>query len=577
MISRLRRRPVHAFRATHDGTVLSAFRTKRREAIRLFVILVIALVARPTSISAQLDVPVSIEIPVPPTAVAGNGKIHLSYELHLTNFSTAPWILTRVEALAGDRQIPPIVSYDTSDLTTRLARPGAASAASADDKRSIAGGMSAVLFMWLTFDAPPDVPATIVHRLTFTPEEKKTARSESLRSLVVESARVAVKNGPVLIGPPLKGGEWLAANGPSNISGHRRALVPVEGAHIAQRFAIDWVRIREDGKTWKGAKEDNASYLAYGAEAIAVADASVVAVKDGIPQNTPGENSRATPITLETVGGNHVVLDIGGGKFAFYAHLQPGSIRVKAGDRVKRGDVLGLVGNSGNSTEPHLHFHITDGTSPLGSEGLPYVLEWFEKEGEGFGWKPDNKPAQMRRMEMPMQNAVVRFLEPTIQASAKHEQPAADPADVATVDSIVAALYDVISGPAGKTRNWNRFRSLFVPEARLMPIIVDPKGGYALRMVDAEGFITLADKALAAGGFYEREIARRTEKFGQMVQLFSTYESRHAKEDKEPFTRGINSIQLMNDGKRWWVVTVFWDSERKDNPLPKKYLKTVKD
>jgi murein DD-endopeptidase MepM/ murein hydrolase activator NlpD len=114
---------------------------------------------------------------------------------------------------------------------------------------------------------------------------------------------------------------------------------------------------------------------------------------------------------LETVGGNHVILDLGGGHYAFYAHLQPGSLRVKQGDKVKKGQVLGLVGNSGNSTEPHLHFHISNSNSPLGSEGLPYALQSFEVEGKGWGWKPGTSGAsvQKREMEMPLELEVVRF------------------------------------------------------------------------------------------------------------------------------------------------------------------------
>jgi murein DD-endopeptidase MepM/ murein hydrolase activator NlpD len=155
--------------------------------------------------------------------------------------------------------------------------------------------------------------------------------------------------------------------------------LPIEGRlHIAQRFATDWVKIDANGKTFAGDPKDNKTYFAYGSDALAVADATVTAIKDGIPENTPGPDSRAVPITLETFGGNHVILDLGGGRFAFYAHLQPGSLKVKAGDKVRKGQVLGLVGNSGNSTEPHLHFHVSDANSPLGSEGVPYVLDSFE-------------------------------------------------------------------------------------------------------------------------------------------------------------------------------------------------------
>ena len=166
----------------------------------------------------------------------------------------------------------------------------------------------------------------------------------------------------------------MAVNGPGRDSGHRRALIATEGsARIAQRFGIDWVQRHPAGGTFQGDAKDNKSYRAYGAEVLAVANGLVVATKDGIPENVPGITSRAVPITSETVGGNHIVLDLGGGRYAFYAHFQPGSLKVKVGDRVTRGQVIGLVGNSGNSTEPHLHFHISDGVSPLGSEGLPYV------------------------------------------------------------------------------------------------------------------------------------------------------------------------------------------------------------
>jgi hypothetical protein len=145
--------------------------------------------------------------------------------------------------------------------------------------------------------------------------------------------------------------------------------------------------------------------------------------------------------------------------------------------------------------------------------------------------------------------------------------------DVASADAILAALYDVISGPAGKERDWNRFRSLFVPTARLIPAAAKPAApSDAIRSLSVEEFVAASSKAVAAQGFYEKEIARRTESFGKIMHVFSVYESRHAADDAKPFTRGINSIQLFNDGKRWWVVNVLWDSERTDNPIPDAYL-----
>ena len=150
--------------------------------------------------------------------------------------------------------------------------------------------------------------------------------------------------------------------------------------------------------------------------------------------------------------------------------------------------------------------------------------------------------------------------------------PAARPSDVATVDGIVAALYDVISGTAGQPRDWDRMRSLFAPEGRLMAVGARPEGVYALRAMTVEDYIARNAKAFATMGFFEREAARSTETFGQVVHVFSTYESRHARGDAEPFQRGINSIQLYNDGKRWWIVNVLWRAEDASLRLPERYL-----
>ncbi len=151
--------------------------------------------------------------------------------------------------------------------------------------------------------------------------------------------------------------------------------------------------------------------------------------------------------------------------------------------------------------------------------------------------------------------------------------PAANPADVDSIDAILAAVYDVISGPAGKKRDWDRMRSLFLPGARLIPTGPRPTGGYGSRVLTVDEYIERASGFFEKEGFYEREAARQTEGFGQIAHIFSTYESRHAPDDAKPFQRGINSIQLMNDGKRWWIVTVFWQGEDEKAPLPEKYLK----
>lgn len=151
--------------------------------------------------------------------------------------------------------------------------------------------------------------------------------------------------------------------------------------------------------------------------------------------------------------------------------------------------------------------------------------------------------------------------------------PAARPADVASEDAIIAALYDVISGPKGQPRDWNRMRSIFVPGARLMPAVVRDSGRRADLLVwSVDEYISTAGPSLEASGFFERELHRVTERYGNVTQIFSTYDSKRTLDDPAPFARGINSIQLLKDGGRYWVVSIFWDSERPGNPVPAKYL-----
>ena len=157
--------------------------------------------------------------------------------------------------------------------------------------------------------------------------------------------------------------------------------------------------------------------------------------------------------------------------------------------------------------------------------------------------------------------------------------PPANPADVASIDAIINASYEVISGPAGKPRDWDRERSLFLPGARLVPTskapgVVARKPNDPLPVLDVESYIKRVEPFFKENGFYEKEIARRTEQFGDIVHVWSTYESRHDPSEAEPFMRGINSIQLFHDGNRWWILTIFWQHESPDCPLPENYLPT---
>lgn len=325
-----------------------------------------AAAAKPSGLAP----PIELRTLAPPAAVVGNGKTHLVWELAVTNFSPRELLLQRID-VSGDGKA--LASFEGAELNRILMRPGSSST----DTRALGGGQVSLAFLWATIDGA--APASLRHKIV------SNAGTVESGDVPVSAAR------PVVLGPPLKGGFWVAGNGPDNASIHRRAMLPLNGGvAIAQRFAIDWVRLGAKGK-------ENKDHPAWGAEVIAVADGVIASVKDGVPENEPGIRSRAVPMTLDTLAGNYAVHDLGGGRFALYAHLQPGSLRVKPGDKVKRGQVLGLVGNSGNSTEPHLHFQVSNGAQPLTSEGVPYVFESFETEG------------QTRRSEIPMQNAQVKF------------------------------------------------------------------------------------------------------------------------------------------------------------------------
>lgn len=170
-------------------------------------------------------------------------------------------------------------------------------------------------------------------------------------------------------------------------------------------------------------------------------------------------------------------------------------------------------------------------------------------------------------------NAVfIFFFTATYAIGFKIDSIPADPKDISSPEAIVAAVYDVISGPAGQKRNWERMRTLFVPDARMMATGKRPTGEFIRRVMSVEDYIAASGPILERDGFFEIEIGKKTEQFGNIVHVFSTYESKRATTDEKPFMRGINSIQLWNDGKRWWVLTILWQSESAETPIPEKYI-----
>jgi hypothetical protein len=367
---------------------------------------------------AHSGFPVEVRAGTTPSPISVASRTHLVYEIHLTSF--VPWgiELSSLE-IRGDAQAQPLARYGAGDLETRVvpaerlfgssaAKPGSGTS------RSLGEGHAAIVFVDLDLGVGARAPSTLRHTLTFSYTNDAGARVEK----TIEGVPVRVLGDPPpVLKPPLRGPAWVAFNA-FGVLDHRRAVVSVDGRlAIGQRFAIDWAALGPDGRLFRKDGKANADYYGYRAEALAVSDGRVVEAVDRFPDNAGHTERSSRTITLENVLGNHVCLDLGGGRYALYAHLQPGSLRVKVGDEVKAGAVLGLLGNSGNSDAPHLHFQITDGPSPLGDEGIPYEIDAFTEIGtvgdqdaaldRGEALRPQGGPKVPHSRDFPSAGAVV--------------------------------------------------------------------------------------------------------------------------------------------------------------------------
>jgi murein DD-endopeptidase len=331
------------------------------------------------------------------------------YELHLTNFAREPLRLQRL-AVLDPKLRHTVAEFRDDTLAQRTTQPGATGATGAQvDPLTIAPGARAVVYLEIDLAGGRSLPAALAHRVEY-------ARSGTTQT--VEGAEVAVRGDPPpVLGPPLRGGPWAAVYHPSWERGHRRVFHALDGrAGLPGRFAIDWILLDANGRQTRDGDDLVAGWLGYGADVLPVADAVVAATRDDVPESARLSTHPEHP--LADAPGNYVALDLGGSRYAFYEHLKPGSVRVARGERVRRGQVLAALGFTGQSTGPHLHFHVADGSSPLGAEGLPFVLERFELLGRyrdiaALGtspWLPLDGPAgALRTREMPAPNVVVRF------------------------------------------------------------------------------------------------------------------------------------------------------------------------
>ncbi len=374
-----------------------------------------------------------LRVPVPPTPVPVADSLHLVYELHLANVSEHPLRLAKLEVTAAGAADAYMI-LGAAELPQRLFRPDLR----ADSDTSLfAPGSTGVVYIELRLhDAA--LPENLEHRVTFAVTENDDTRT-------ARGAAVPVREeSPLVLSPPLRGGPWVAVYDPGWPRGHRRVIYAVDGeARIPGRHAIDWIRVDRDGRLADGDADRTRNWLGYGADVLAVADGTVAAVRDDFAESeTLSGHPKHPP---EDATGNYVALDVGQGRFVFYEHLQPGSIRVEAGEQVQAGQVIGALGFTGQSTGPHLHFHVADANSPLGAEGMPFVLDRFELLGayENFDdlgsapWTPAGSAVNtMRSRERPGPNAVVTF--PGSDAEPAARGPTAEPQP--SVSAAAAAL-----------------------------------------------------------------------------------------------------------------------------------------
>lgn len=356
----------------------------------------------------EYQLSVDMRIPFIAGVVPVNGKPTACYELYLTNFSSDSMAIVKVEIF--DRSDSSLVaSMSNDDLAERYVVIGVPKKGV---ENMLAPGNSSVIYLEPTI-RNNKLPIQLGHRVSI-----EILKEGSKKKLTVEGAFVQLpQKPPVILGAPLTGGAWAAVYDPSWQRGHRRVVYTVDGkARIPGRYAIDFIKLDSQGRWANGDDNLIKNWYGYGADVLAVANGTVVAAGGDFPESSTLSGQPACTPAKAT--GNYIGIDIGNNNIAFYEHLQPGSIRVKTGQIIRKGEIIASVGFTGQTTGPHLHFHVADRNSPLGAEGVPFVFERFTVLGgyidfEKFGKEPWTRVNVMQpssvTAERPAPKSVIRF------------------------------------------------------------------------------------------------------------------------------------------------------------------------
>jgi murein DD-endopeptidase MepM/ murein hydrolase activator NlpD len=367
------------------------------------------------AMAQQFSAPVEARVPMAPTPVRGSdGRMHLEYELHVTNFyaSNGPLYLSELSIFSGSSSMP-LATYKAKELAD-IAKPHPEETTNGV---TLPAGSRTVFFLWITLPDGVATPISLSHRMSFQ-DAKGVKRT-------LQGVNVALpQRAAITIAPPLRGRRnWLVSEGPGNSHSHHwGSLLALNGVvTIPQRYAIDFVGLNERGHALEVAPDKlqdsaNTDWFGYDSEVLAVADGVVRDARDGQPDGKPmSKHGDESDLTARGLYGNLVVLEIAPDVFAHYAHLRPGSLRVRAGQHVHRGEVLARLGDSGNSAAPHLHFHLSNRPTFEESEGVPFRFARFKNEGTAGEdvvlspsavWTPH--PAQLQE-SMPLDGDVIEF------------------------------------------------------------------------------------------------------------------------------------------------------------------------
>ena len=357
--------------------------------------------------------------------LASDGQTHLAFAMQFTNSSPLPAAIESVEVLDPSHNSKPtgnnrVLSIKDENVTGQLklfSLPPDADKSSYSPK--LGGGQSGVMFFDLTYRDRDSVPCAIVLRAhSLQPESKHGKEATVIAPPLKVSSQPAI-----VLSPPQKGDGWVDANGCCmEIGPHRFVTNPMNGTlDPSEQFAIDWIKIDRQGKAFRDNGKDPKQWLCYGTELLAVAPGTVVEALRDLPDQPPGV--APSNLTVPQIAGNHVILDLGAGRYAMYAHMAPGSVAVHVGDHVQVGQKLGLLGNSGNTTGPHLHFQISDRPSTLDTTSLPFVFQNMLLEGRtslnlddienysirGTPLSMDWKDARRLTRAMPLSRDVTKF------------------------------------------------------------------------------------------------------------------------------------------------------------------------